>query len=214
MTHQTLTLAIVLSTGIHLAVLLPMLSAQQTIVIDSPTRPANTLTLVVSPITNAEQHKTDTQAQKQPAQATSQASTANNPPQKVTPQKLSAPDETEEVEAQTTAQITSSATSADPQSQLDHDVIEYLHAQFRVRFQYPLLAKKRGWSGEVVIALNVDHNGLIDEIAIQKSSGYPVLDDNAVQTFRAIGAVTPAIQSRINSKQYLAIPVVYTLTGG
>ena len=214
MTHRVLTWAIVLSTGIHLVVLLPMLSGHQTIVIDSPTRPAGNLTLVVSPITNTEKYKKDTQMQKQTAQNASQTRAAINQSQDVTPKNISTADADEKVEVQTTAEKKSSAISADTQSQLDHDVIEYLHAEFRVRFQYPLLARKRGWSGEVVIALNVDHNGLIDEIAIKKSSGYPVLDNNAVQTFRAIGAVTPAIQSRMTSRQHLAIPVVYTLTGG
>lgn len=214
MTHRVLTWAIAISTGIHLAVLLPMLSDQQTIVIYSPTPPSSSMTLVVSPLTHAEKQNAVTQARQQPAQAATQAKTTINQSQDVTPKNISATAADEKVEMPSPAQTQSSATRTDPQSDFEHDVINYLHAEFRIRFQYPLLARKRGWSGEVVIALNVDHNGLIDEIAIQKSSGYPVLDNNAVQTFRAIGTVTPAIQSRINSRQHLAIPVVYTLTGG
>ena len=204
MTHKTLTLAILFSTGIHLAVLLPLLSQRQMIVIDSPNRPLNHFAMVVAPSKTASQ-PAQTQTLTIPAKPVHQQHT--KPTQAVNA------DDNQPVRT-THAKPPQIASSVDPQAQLEHDVLEYLHSEFRVRFQYPLLARKRGWSGEVVIALNVNHHGRIDEVAIQKSSGYPILDNNAVQTFRAIGAVTPAIQSRINNKQYLSIPVIYTLTGG
>ena len=120
----------------------------------------------------------------------------------------------QKAEQQSVEPSTQLAKSTDPQALLDHDMLEYLHAEFRARFQYPLLARKRGWSGEVVIALNVNHNGMINDIAVQKSSGYPLLDNNALDTFRAIGLIAPALQSRMYKTHHLSIPVIYKLTGG
>lgn len=209
MTNKTLYLAIAISTGLHLGILLPLSSQQDTLTIYAPTRPVSQLTLVVSadsmqsPSEKVAIHPTEPV----PRQEASKPTPVGKPNTSETPVAK----ETEQKPAELANQL---ANSTNPQALLDHDMLEYLHAEFRLRFQYPLLARKRGWSGEVVIALNVNHNGLIHDIAVQKSSGYPALDNNAMDTFRAIGLVSPAIQSRIIKTHHLSIPVVYKLTGG
>lgn len=214
MTNRTIILAIVVSTGIHLAILVPVLSDRQTLVIDSPTVPAMQLAVIVSPTTEDTRDTNNTNAAMQPEPHTTDKP-AMQPAAKQTATKQPAENRQDtQPDMQNTTEAKKSVTSSDQLAMIEHDVLTYLHTQFRVRFQYPLLARKRGWSGEVVIALNVNHHGLIDNIAVKKSSGYSLLDDNAVQTFRDIGAVTPAIQSRIHREQQFSIPVIYTLTGG
>jgi periplasmic protein TonB len=210
MTHKTLYLTIAISIGLHLGVLLPLISQQDTLTIYTPTRPVSQLTLVVRADTAQPQREkvVRRQAESVPPQVVTKAAPVKKPN---TPSETPV---TEETEQKPVERINRLANSTDPQAVLDHDMLEYLHAEFRLRFQYPLLARKRGWSGEVVIALNVNHKGLIHDIAVQKSSGYPVLDNNAMDTFRAIGLVSPAIQSRIIKSHHLSIPVVYKLTGG
>jgi len=212
MTHKPLTIAILISAGAHLAVFLGWLSSPQTLVVDNPGRPVASLTLVVSPATEQAQKKAPGTEPQKPVQTTR----LNREPARVAPvQKETTNKSTPHEMAATvdSAQVKPVNTN-DLHAELDHDMLAYLHSEFRVRFHYPMLARKRGWAGEVVIALNVNHDGLIDDVAIKKSSGYPLLDDNAVQTFRAIGTVTPAIQSRINTRHRLSIPVIYKLTGG
>jgi periplasmic protein TonB len=210
MTHKTLYLTITISIGLHLGVLLPLISQQDTLSIYAPTRPVGQLTLVVS--ADTAQLQSEKVVRKQADSVPRQVVTKPVPVTKAkTPSETPVAQETEQKAIEPVNQL---ANSIDPQAALNHDMLEYLHAEFRLRFQYPLLARKRGWSGEVVIALNVNHNGLIHDIAVQKSSGYPVLDNNAMDTFRSIGLVSPAIQSRIIKSHHLSIPVVYKLTGG
>lgn len=214
MTNKTLYLAVVLSTGLHLAVLLPLVSHQQTILIDSPPQPMRSMALIVTAESPSQKTKTpDKTIAEQPITNVERKSTRI-----VQKAKQPASSKNIAIEQQTkknaSEQATTTSSSIDPIALLEHDMLTYLHSEFRVRFQYPLLARKRGWSGEVVIALNVDHNGMIDYIAVKKSSGYPLLDNNAMDTFREIGLMTPAIQSRINNRHQLSIPVIYQLTGG
>jgi len=96
---------------------------------------------------------------------------------------------------------------------LNNHMIDYLSSEFKLRFKYPMLARKRGWQGEVVLALDINPHGKIAQIAIQRSSGYKVLDRNAVKTFERIGELSPELRTTLAKEHHLSIPVVYKLTG-
>lgn len=49
---------------------------------------------------------------------------------------------------------------------------------------YPLLARKRGWEGTVVLAVRVLADGRIQGVEVQSSSSYGLLDDAALQAVR------------------------------
>ncbi len=97
---------------------------------------------------------------------------------------------------------------------LNNDMLKELHSEFQARFKYPMLARKRGWQGKVVLALNINLQGKIANIAVKHSSGYKVLDYNAVKTFEAIGMVSPSLHDRIKQTRSFNIPIVYQLNGG
>lgn len=97
---------------------------------------------------------------------------------------------------------------------VNNNMISYLHTEFKLRFKYPMLARKHGWQGEVLLGLDINRNGKIAHVAIQRSSGYKVLDHNAVKTFELIGAVSPKVKTDLMSDHHLSIPVIYKLTGG
>lgn len=99
-------------------------------------------------------------------------------------------------------------------STIENDVLNYLQTEFRLRFQYPLLAKRRGWQGRVIVAMHVLPTGKIAGLAIQESSGYPLLDHNALQTFETIGLVKPMLRQHNAEARQLSVPVIYQLTGG
>jgi protein TonB len=49
---------------------------------------------------------------------------------------------------------------------------------------YPLVAQQRGWEGTVLLRLAIDAEGLVTRVTIERSSGFPVLDAEAVSAVR------------------------------
>lgn len=58
--------------------------------------------------------------------------------------------------------------------------------------RYPMLARRRGWSGQVEIAFKITPDGSVSELRIVASSGFPVLDDQAIAAIRHSAPFTPA----------------------
>ena len=96
---------------------------------------------------------------------------------------------------------------------LNNNMVEYLSSEFKVRFKYPHLARKRGWQGEVLLKLDINRQGKISHIFIARSSGYKLLDLNAVRTFQLIGELSPILKKELLEDHHLSIPVSYQLTG-
>ena len=72
--------------------------------------------------------------------------------------------------------------------------------------KYPPSAKKMGLSGSVVVAFVVRENGTAEDVKVLKSSGFALLDSNAVETVRKVSPFPkPPIQAE------LRIPVRYRL---
>lgn len=109
---------------------------------------------------------------------------------------------------------TAATLSTTEYARLSNDMRDYLSSEFQLRFKYPLLARKRGWQGRVVVGMNISQQGQITYVAVKHSSGYGILDRNAVDTFRAIGRLTPELRTHLYRDHQLFIPVIYTLTGG
>lgn len=57
--------------------------------------------------------------------------------------------------------------------------------------EYPRLARKRGWEGVVLVEVSVDAQGRSISLKIVESSGYPVLDQAALQALQN-ASYTPA----------------------
>ncbi len=77
-------------------------------------------------------------------------------------------------------------------------------------FYYPPLARRRGWEGEVVVAVRVDGDGRLSAIEVVASSGYRVLDSAAVDSLTRLArlpesADLPAAGIELN------VPVRYRL---
>ena len=50
---------------------------------------------------------------------------------------------------------------------------------------YPYTASKQGWEGTVVLRLTVSREGIVEQAAIHTSSGFPILDESALQAVQA-----------------------------
>ena len=73
--------------------------------------------------------------------------------------------------------------------------------------RYPLLARRHGWQGTVEVALLVNSRGEAIEARLAKSSGFPMLDQAAVETLSGwqLAAVAESGQ------QWLTVPVEFRL---
>ncbi len=74
---------------------------------------------------------------------------------------------------------------------------------------YPPSAKQAGFQGTVKLGLHISYIGDLLDAAIKQSSGYKILDDNAVKTAQSIGTYPP-FPSFLDAKDiWVDVPVIY-----
>jgi TonB family protein len=61
---------------------------------------------------------------------------------------------------------------------------------------YPLLARKKGMEGKVIIRFRITPDGMVDDVKIVRSSGFEILDKVSIETIKR-SAPLPYIDSRI-----------------
>jgi protein TonB len=89
-------------------------------------------------------------------------------------------------------------------------VISYLRDLIERSKVYPVLARQRGWEGEVLLAFRVVDDGAIQSVHVARSSGNRLLDQSALQTLQHIERVTPELWRNGNDAE-LQLSVVYRL---
>lgn len=57
-------------------------------------------------------------------------------------------------------------------------------------FKYPRMAQLRSWEGTVLLDLQIETDGRISRITLAQSSGYALLDNNAIATLNRIGSIS------------------------
>jgi periplasmic protein TonB len=90
---------------------------------------------------------------------------------------------------------------------------EYVTEQYGVirdkvyrALSYPAYAQEEGWQGTVRIGFLVNRDGTVDSVRVLKSSGYNLLDNNAV---KAVRQATPFPHAP--GRLQIVLPVVYRL---
>lgn len=69
---------------------------------------------------------------------------------------------------------------------------------------YPSAARKMGWKGQMIVSFVICEGGRVEHIRIMKSSGYRILDENAVNTIKRIQPFPkPPVKAEI------VIPIAY-----
>lgn len=76
--------------------------------------------------------------------------------------------------------------------------------------EYPLIARRRGFQGTVVLEVMVDRNGRVGELRVLKSSGYKVLDRAASASVRE-WMFKPAIKGNEKIEMWVRVPVCFQL---
>jgi protein TonB len=94
----------------------------------------------------------------------------------------------------------------------NHVLGQVLHSVRRY-FVYPPFAQRAGWEGEVIVAFRINPDGEIRDVRLIRSSGYTLLDEDALLILRRIGSI-PDARAWLRGGWYNAqIPVIYRLTG-
>jgi periplasmic protein TonB len=83
----------------------------------------------------------------------------------------------------------------------------HIRKALAAHFRYPLIARKRGWQGEVLLSFDVGSDGRISHAQITRSSGYRALDQAALRALGQVKRVEQAPLVRVS----LQLPVTYKL---
>jgi TonB family protein len=79
------------------------------------------------------------------------------------------------------------------------------------RFEYPPIARRRGWEGRVKVGLHVGADGDLTRIHLVESSGYALLDSAAVKNVTELRNVPGAAQWIDADSMEVVLPVRYRL---
>jgi protein TonB len=86
-----------------------------------------------------------------------------------------------------------------------------LRNQLAQHFEYPWLARKRGWQGRVLLSLRVASNGDLSEWKVVQTSGYRTLDQSALKAAQRIEHLPQAEHWLKGGSLEVRLPVQYTL---
>ncbi|MDW8293931.1 MAG: energy transducer TonB [Aquificaceae bacterium] len=113
-----------------------------------------------------------------------------------------------EGQGEATKILTAKLTS--PETQKEQYLKEKLQSISQIvqrNISYPPLARRMGWEGRVVLAIRIGEDGSLREVRVLESSGYDILDRNAVETVRRLAGLLPKPPVEVMVK----LPVKYGL---
>ncbi|RLJ70147.1 protein TonB [Hydrogenivirga caldilitoris] len=72
---------------------------------------------------------------------------------------------------------------------------------------YPPIARRMGWEGTVLVRFLFTPEGEIEELLVEKSSGFEILDSNALRAVRLAAKEFPKPERKV----FVVLPIVYRL---
>lgn len=110
------------------------------------------------------------------------------------------------VSASSAASSEGAATQAKTQQRYVNAHFTYIRDLIMSHLTYPQLARRRGWSGRVVLGFVVAEDGSVRSIHVKEGSGYTLLDNSAVETVKGVAPFPkPPVAAEIT------MPVVFRL---
>jgi TonB family protein len=105
-------------------------------------------------------------------------------------------------------------TSSLPSETTVNNLRSLLRTELDKHFVYPPVARRNSWQGRVDIVVRFDHEGRLHALRIVHSSGYAILDQDALLTLQKIGTI-PQARTWLRGYSYdTQLPVLYRLTEG
>lgn len=77
---------------------------------------------------------------------------------------------------------------------------------------YPESARRREQQGTVTLRVQVAADGSVTRVEVAESSGYPALDDAAVQSVRTRWRFVPARRGGVAYESFVLVPIRFALT--
>lgn len=77
--------------------------------------------------------------------------------------------------------------------------------------KYPLRAKTLGWQGTTEVLLRIGADARVKEVKVAKSSGYDVLDEEAVEKVRRAKHLPPPPEGFKDREFTVLVPIVFKL---
>lgn len=105
---------------------------------------------------------------------------------------------------------TTTTTEALSDEQRRSSLNQLLTQALAKHFHYPMLARKRGWQGEVLLAFTLSTSGAITDARIAHGSGYSSLDHAALKSLNLVAHIGEQLTQELNFE----LPVIYRLNGG
>jgi pilus assembly protein CpaC len=97
---------------------------------------------------------------------------------------------------------------------LPQELIGYSHViQKRIleKVTYPASARESGFQGTIKLSLHLSYKGDLLDIKVKNSSGYKVIDDNAITVVQGISSYPPFPPSIDSKDLWIDIPIEYQL---
>jgi protein TonB len=76
--------------------------------------------------------------------------------------------------------------------------------------EYPAIARRRGYEGTVLVEVLVNRDGRVEDLRLSQSSGYPVLDQAAMNSMRG-WLFEPATINDKKVEMWVKVPVRFHL---
>ena len=197
---------VVISLLLHLMVLLGMQREQEQILFPAAQTQTAALALHLRPPEPAVKAKPE-QA-KQPARKVS-ARSQSSKPRSVRAEHQPEPQKTNSETPAEKSEVITTEAHPDSTTRLENLRVT-LQRELTHYFNYPILARRNGWQGEVVLAFRLNVDGTIINARVARSSGYGVLDRAALN---ALGKVK-RINHTLQQVQDMQLPVIYRLQEG
>lgn len=103
------------------------------------------------------------------------------------------------------------STTTRSQEGLRNQLLGELRTRLSHYLTYPPLARSRGWEGTVLLGLRVEPDGQLDKIRLERSSGYAVLDNSALNSLKQIDKLVEARAWLEGHSVDMQLPVIYRL---
>ncbi|MBS1143024.1 MAG: outer rane transport energization protein TonB [Proteobacteria bacterium] len=153
--------------------------------------------------------------QRTPPRVTQPAGPANVPAQTASPSMASSGESVAPVAAAApvaeAARPAPAAAQARPQSEILDHYRQRLGELFARHQEYPRIAAMRGWEGEVRLRLKVARRGNLLGVALDRSSGFEVLDQHALAMLEALAGLPPLPEALDSNEIQVVVPINYKL---
>ena len=142
-------------------------------------------------------HTAQRTVSKQPVKTNTQATNTH---------QADSPDITESVAALKLAASSPRPSREESDRHLRSSVLELVTQ----RLNYPAIARRKGWQGIVILALHIESDGLISDLHVNETSGYPALDQAAMKSLQ-LASIPGARKWLHGSSIDMLIPIEYRL---